>query len=1228
MQTARRTSPTHEQAMSAITGNGATLQQTRWWETAYTTVNWDYPPSPAAYHNALLSRGASHSRFLRIAHLSTRERSSTPTPSSPLVSLSPTSTLSPLDTSTPAHLASTAPLTPTGSPRKQAIHLPPIPPYLLSRPCVNVRPRSANPLSHTLKRRKPQWPKPPHYHASLLRSPLSRRKGFFRAVLPPNKAVDFFRWDILLGAGVSFSALRQERDRTRTSDEDACASLHVAEFVLEPYEAAAGFSGWHGLGLDVSRRVERNFDDDIDDECYWTEGAEVCRPGLEHDGAGKCRSSDLQLEIDEATVDEGRASWARAAEELVGPPGLALRWVIEDGKSGKVTMPFDPARKDSADSRAPPSISLSREEVRCNPDFDFSPFSPSRPTSVSDEKRQSPPSSSTAFVPGSASSFKRELKTDSPSVWWYGPSPHRGPPPTPHLPSLRFPPPPHVQYGPPSLQFSPYFPGSRVTPAQGHGYWYGTQPTGELTLFSYPCRTFLPFILPLTSVTRGNVHRLFFSPKSILLRILSRYSLYDADCLLRCALSGAPSSVNHDPNLAKPLPPHSHIFAAPVTPTSVHRSQSPRHPTKPSLGRDEYGPGHDCDKETETDHDYESTTTTTDSDLPPHTPIGAATTSHCIEALQVHGDNEVEVHGIEIDTEHAAASVTFGLSDPTTPVKLLGRFASPSASSGSPDSNRAGYEPSKATVVFPSLNGSFRQGSSSRMSVSLSSQGMSTQTTPARIVTPASSSSLSSTKKMTLLGLGDEDNSNTQLRSGGLETSASVLSDNPAFMLSLCSPPPTSPGSGLRKDSQGFWEPVTPISPCSTSTSSSVPLSPSEGKTRSRPATEWIGEKKGEGSDSPEAASPQFTLSAKSRSLSPGSRHVTSAGSTRSSSSRPASFSSPMSTPASTSMFGGSYPPSPSPPNNSSLVPPNTTLLPAFLATATVKRKKASRTREIVDRLRSTSIDAGKGGVELDSLGWPASPSAGGELDGKTPSGADESHIAGGQPSPPPPKSSSDSPPWLGSDLGKNHGQAPGSKSSDSSSSGSRRKSNGATAGSEAPFPLATSRTTGNPNITPFPILTVSQTSASNFTMTHQRQTGVTTTTPSKGPDGSKMNAVVATSPNGRSPGSQPVAPNGGTSPSTHSSHHSLPSPSHPIVHPQPVLGPPPPMLAVSAYPHPMYVPLTQYRLAPPLQIQQGQGTWLAIYPGCPPHLPVHPLPTQSHVPPITGVSGMRHVSW
>ena len=431
MQATHSTSSTRGQ-------DGGILQQPARW--TYTTVSWDYPPSPAACYDALLARGASHSRFLRIAYLSTRHRCSS----------SPTSSLDTL-----LHPSTR----PDSSHRKQSLHITPTLPYPISR---SWRPRSANPTSHTLKRRKPQWSKPPHYHASLLRSPLSHRKGLFRAVLPPNKAVDFFRWDILVGAGFSRSPSCQERDWSKWGGADA--SLDAAESVLEPYEAAAGFFGWHGLGMDLTRRGD-------DEACCWDEAL--------HDGAAKCRPSGSRFKIDEAAVEEGRASWTRTAEELVGPLGLALRSVVVDDKD---TLSPVSTRRD--DAHPPSTISSRRGEVRWDPDIGSSSFRLPRTASTSDGKRQLPSSSSAASAAGFSSSSKLGLKSDSPSVWWYGPPPHRGPPPSLHAPPFRFLPPPSVQYGPPPVQFSPWFPGSRVASAQGHGYWYGAPPVGELIVFS------------------------------------------------------------------------------------------------------------------------------------------------------------------------------------------------------------------------------------------------------------------------------------------------------------------------------------------------------------------------------------------------------------------------------------------------------------------------------------------------------------------------------------------------------------------------------------------------------------------------------------------------------------------------------------------------------------------------------------------------------------------------
>ncbi|KAG9311864.1 hypothetical protein JVU11DRAFT_8116 [Chiua virens] len=358
-------------------------------------------------------------------------------------------------------------------------------------------------------------------------------------------------------------------------------------------------------------------------------------------------------------------------------------------------------------------------------------------------------------------------------------------------------------------------------------------------------------------------------------------------------------------------------------------------------------------------------TTTTDSDPPPHTPIGASTTSDCVEGLQVHGDDGVDVVNIEIDDAHAVAAVAIGMSDITTPVELLDRFSasgSPSMSSTSSDS-RPG---SSKAVVFPSLNGSCRQGSLSRLSISSSSEGISV--------------SFPSGKD---LNLGDQGKPKVNFRMGN---SGSSASEDAARRAS----PPMNPGNGLRKDPQGFEESVIPVSP---SSSSSLPLSPTEEKMGARlAAVGWIGEKKapvlGEGATLAGSSNSQFTSSVKVGSFSFGSnrsngdnlRHL------QARSLRPRPGLHLVARILVYHLFR--MEPSEGPANA-------TTLLPAFLATANVKRKKTSRTREIVDQLRSSSVDAGKGGVGLEGLGQQASSSAKGEMESAVGKGSSGSAHAG-----------------------------------------------------------------------------------------------------------------------------------------------------------------------------------------------------------------------------------------
>ncbi|KAG9317700.1 hypothetical protein JVU11DRAFT_1913 [Chiua virens] len=107
--------------------------------------------------------------------------------------------------------------------------------------------------------------------------------------------------------------------------------------------------------------------------------------------------------------------------------------------------------------------------------------------------------------------------------------------------------------------------------------------------------------------------------------------------------------------------------------------QSSRQHTKLLLGRDKHELSHDHNKKTK-DHNYEKSTTTTDLDPLSHTPIGATTTSGCVEGLQLHRDDEVDVNNIGIDDAYATAAIAIGISDLIIPVKLLDRFSASASS--------------------------------------------------------------------------------------------------------------------------------------------------------------------------------------------------------------------------------------------------------------------------------------------------------------------------------------------------------------------------------------------------------------------------------------------------------------------------------------------------------------------------------------------------------------------
>ncbi|KAG9307890.1 hypothetical protein JVU11DRAFT_13048 [Chiua virens] len=409
----------------------------------------------------------------------------------------------------------------------------------------------------------------------------------------------------------------------------------------------------------------------------------------------------------------------------------------------------------------------------------------------------------------------------------------------------------------------------------------------------------------------------------------------------------------------------------------------------PKVGT-EYEPSHDRDKETE-GHDHESTTTTTDSDPPPHTPIGASTTLDCVEGLQVHGDDGVDVDNIEIDDAHAVATCRdwyVGSHHASRTPRSILRVWFPLYVIhlvGLPSWIFKGCGVPFIKWVLPSRD--------LVATIHLFVQRGNVCANHACTVTPASSVSFPSGKD---LNLGDQGKPKVNFRMGNSDFSASEDAARRAS-------PPMNPGNGLRKDPQGFWESVIPVSP---SSSSSLPLSPTEEKMGARlAAVGWIGEKKapvlGEGATSAGSSNSQFTSSVKVGSFSFGSNRSNGDESTPSSSS--------LSPPATGSAFG---------PANA------TTLLPAFLAAANVKRKKTSRTREIVDQLRSSSVDAGKGGVGLEGLGQQASSSAKGEMESAVGKGSSGTDV--------------DVTPGVVSDLAKTQqGQATSVKPSDISSSAS-----------------------------------------------------------------------------------------------------------------------------------------------------------------------------------------------
>jgi len=147
----------------------------------------------------------------------------------------------------------------------------------------------------------------------------------------------------------------------------------------------------------------------------------------------KERSSDWDLRWLRCRRRKGGRDGPFVAQELVGLPGVVLRWVVENAKS-------------NVDAQVSSSSSWRAGGIRWDPDIGSNRSRPSNSTSDSDEKR-----------PPLSSSSRPEIKSDLPSALWCGPA-HRGLPTTPHMHSFRFPPPLPAQYGVPSLQFPPRLP--------------------------------------------------------------------------------------------------------------------------------------------------------------------------------------------------------------------------------------------------------------------------------------------------------------------------------------------------------------------------------------------------------------------------------------------------------------------------------------------------------------------------------------------------------------------------------------------------------------------------------------------------------------------------------------------------------------------------------------------------------------------------------------------------
>lgn len=274
------------------TENWVPVHRDLWWQTHYSACRWDYPV-PRCPH----SRGASASRLMRL--LKQRTHGVCASQRQPPLVVNQAFRVHSQVSSTSFSASSSSVFTDSSSSTPQTTPSSSLPKAV--RPCSSLRPTSllssCPPTDPTV--RQYQWDaflhpsrgtyaKPPHYHASLLRSSLPCRKSKAKSI---PRTVDFFREEMTRHGGFS---------QLRWPVEDVCETSHtsiavqVAETTLCTYEVRSGFFGWDRL----------------------------CRP--EDVFGTKCalRSREearvLGIPISEEEVEKGRMQWSKMTREIVG----------------------------------------------------------------------------------------------------------------------------------------------------------------------------------------------------------------------------------------------------------------------------------------------------------------------------------------------------------------------------------------------------------------------------------------------------------------------------------------------------------------------------------------------------------------------------------------------------------------------------------------------------------------------------------------------------------------------------------------------------------------------------------------------------------------------------------------------------------------------------------------------------------------------------------------------